>query len=486
MNSDFSAEEWETCLKVLKVIARNPDAIPDNDAIKGLLTKLYKRAKKENKSQVAVQRVHKILTNTSTFTQQRIQKLIQEQQGRFRVQRAFLSQSQLYQNYEHSVQDSMLSMESAEQWELPETQRCYICKTSYASLHFFYHLLCPDCAAYNYTKRGQSSNLQGRIVLITGGRIKIGYYTALKLLRDGATVYVSTRFPKDCASRFAKEKDFEQWHERLNILTLDLRNIPLVQQCIRYLTATLPHLDIIINNAAQTIKRPPEFYRHLLEFEAATDEQLEPTVRNTLVKHTPFAFVNTESELKPVSLETELLFPKGQLDKDGQQLDLREKNSWSSRLEEITPIEMLETQLVSVTAPFMLNSLLKPLMLKSPFERRFIINVSAMEGQFNRTSKTAYHPHTNMAKAALNMMTRTSAQDYARDGIYMNSVDTGWITQENPYPKKEQIFQESGFVPPLDEIDGMARIYDPIACGINNPEIPLFGHFLKDYKPYDW
>jgi NAD(P)-dependent dehydrogenase (short-subunit alcohol dehydrogenase family) len=146
---------------------------------------------------------------------------------------------------------------------------------------------------------------------------------------------------------------------------------------------------------------------------------------------------------------------------------------------------MLEVQLVNSVAPFLLNSRLKPLLIRSPFTRRFIVNVSAVEGQFAR-HKTVFHPHTNMAKAALNMMTRTAADDYARDGIYMNSVDTGWVTDENPTPRRIRNQDELGFFAPLDIIDGMARIYHPIAEGIDDKKEPLFGLFLKDYKACPW
>jgi NAD(P)-dependent dehydrogenase (short-subunit alcohol dehydrogenase family) len=138
---------------------------------------------------------------------------------------------------------------------------------------------------------------------------------------------------------------------------------------------------------------------------------------------------------------------------------------------------------VNTIGPYLLNSVLKPLLARSKLMPRFIVNVSAMEGQFARFEKTARHPHTNMAKAALNMMTRTSAQEFQEAGIYMNSVDTGWITDENPYPKRARM-RKSGFVPPLDEIDGASRIYDPIVRGIRG-EL-LSGFFSKDYAPTPW
>jgi NAD(P)-dependent dehydrogenase (short-subunit alcohol dehydrogenase family) len=179
-------------------------------------------------------------------------------------------------------------------------------------------------------------------------------------------------------------------------------------------------------------------------------------------------------------------FPPGEMDPDGQQVDRRPGNSWSLRQHEIGTLELLETHLVNAVAPFILCRRLKPLLLRSPFARRFIVNVSAMEGQFGRNTKTALHPHTNMAKAALNMLTRTSAADFAKDGIFMNSVDTGWITDEKPLDRREQYQEQVGFHTPLDVLDGMARIYDPIARGMSEPEEPLYGHFLKDYQPYPW
>jgi NAD(P)-dependent dehydrogenase (short-subunit alcohol dehydrogenase family) len=179
-------------------------------------------------------------------------------------------------------------------------------------------------------------------------------------------------------------------------------------------------------------------------------------------------------------------FAHHEVDHYGQTLDKRPSNSWSMRMHEVDTLELLEVQLVNAVAPYLLTAGLKPAMMRSPFPRRFVVQASAMEGQFNRQDKKEFHPHTNMAKAALNMMVRTSAQDFARDGIYMNAVDTGWITDEKPYPQASLRRDNRDFYPPLDIIDGMARLIDPIARGINEPETPLFGHFLKDFEPYAW
>ena len=150
----------------------------------------------------------------------------------------------------------------------------------------------------------------------------------------------------------------------------------------------------------------------------------------SIIKSANFQIAEKSENYPQEFVNENLLISKQDFDGHGQPKDYRSQNSWTSKLEEVSTLELLETQLVNVTSPFIINGKLKELLIKSPHERKFIVNVSAMEGQFNRKNKTCFHPHTNMAKASLNMMTRTSAQDFAKDGIFMNSIDTGWITEE--------------------------------------------------------
>lgn len=185
------------------------------------------------------------------------------------------------------------------------------------------------------------------------------------------------------------------------------------------------------------------------------------------------------------SLDVAEVFPEGKLDADLQQVDLRKTNSWRLRLGEIPTAEMIEVQLVNAVAPFVLINRLISLMRKDYTGQKHIINVSAMEGKFHRFKKEDRHPHTNMAKAALNMMTHTSASDFAKDGIYMNAVDTGWVTDEDPAELSKHKEEVHDFQPPLDIVDGAARVIDPLFDGINTGE-HWCGKFLKDYFPIDW
>lgn len=335
--------------------------------------------------------------------------------------------------------------------ELGKSRRCYVCKRPYRELHARYDALCPACAAFNAAKREQTRDLRDHTALLTGGRIKIGYHLGLKLLRAGARVVITTRFPNDASRRYAAEPDFSRFADRLELHALDLRDLRAVERFADRLARELPALHIVINNAAQTVRRPPEFYRQLMEGEG----QLA-------------VLGDRES------------FPPGLFDLHGQQVDLRPHNSWKQELGEISTVELLETQAVNAIAPFILINRLLPLIERTPGQK-YIVNVSAMEGKFDYPNKQSAHPHTNMAKASLNMLTRTSAAALAERGIYMNSVDTGWITNENPWPQTEAMKRE-GFEPPLDELDGAARVLDPIFR--EGP--PLWGQFLKDYVAATW
>ncbi|WP_093661486.1 SDR family NAD(P)-dependent oxidoreductase [Streptomyces wuyuanensis] len=383
---------------------------------------------------------------------------------------------------------------------LQRPRSCYICKTRYVEVDAFYHQLCQKCAAENRARRDARTDLTGRRALLTGGRAKIGMYIALRLLRDGAHTTITTRFPNDAIRRFKAMPDSDEWIHRLKIVGIDLRDPAQVVALADSVAAEGP-LDILINNAAQTVRRSPQAYSELVLAEGAplpAGELPAAEVIGTFGSggvDRVAALPGPRSEGLSAQDVTDLALVSGSaslarieagtaIDAGGLVPDLHDTNSWIQTVSEVDPVELLEVQLCNSTAPFILISRLRAAMAASPARRKYVVNVSAMEGVFSRGYKGAGHPHTNMAKAALNMLTRTSAQEmFDADGILMTAVDTGWITDERPHPDKVRLAAE-GFHAPLDLVDGAARVYDPIVRGEAGED--LFGCFLKDYDRANW
>ncbi|MCX4658542.1 SDR family NAD(P)-dependent oxidoreductase [Streptomyces uncialis] len=383
---------------------------------------------------------------------------------------------------------------------LQRPRSCYTCKARYVEVDAFYHQLCRDCAATNRTRRDAGADLTGKRALLTGGRAKIGMYIALRLLRDGAHTTITTRFPNDAVRRFKAMPDSADWMHRLKVVGIDLRDPAQVVALADSVSAAGP-LDILINNAAQTVRRSPQAYSELLAAESAPvpagelpAAEVIGTFGSGAVAALPAARTGglsaqdiTELALVSGSASLERIAAGTAIDAGGLVPDLHASNSWVQTVDEVDPVELLEVQLCNSTAPFILISRLRPAMtaaVAAGARRAYIVNVSAMEGVFNRGYKGAGHPHTNMAKAALNMLTRTSAQEmYDQDRILMTAVDTGWITDERPHPDKMRL-ADAGFHAPLDLIDGAARVYDPIVRGEAGED--LYGVFMKDYAPGKW
>lgn len=444
---DFTPQEWAACIKVLGVLKDDPYAVPDLHLIKGLVGKVHRNARKERRQDSKLQRREDDLSiKKQTYT------------------------------YNYQIGEAnKFSLENKESMTLHKPTGCYACGVQYKDIHPFYHRLCPECAAIHLAKRHQSADLNGRVAIVTGGRIKVGFATALKLLRDGATVIVTTRFPNDALLAFSQENDFQTWESRLILYGLDLRSLKSLDTFIEYVFEHFEALDILVNNAAQTIKYDSHYYQQLLHRE-----------RESAALLTAHHHIQKDCEL----LEGGLLIasadylPMIETDIFNQPLDKREHNSWTAKLSEVDTLELLEVNLINNIAPFILNSRLKPLLEQSSFPTRFIINVTSSEGQFSYANKTIFHPHTNMTKAALNMMTRTSAKDFADADILMNSVDVGWVSTGNPIEKKERL-ATNGHVMPLDIHDAAARIYDPIAMALNE-NINDWGKLFKNYTVVEW
>lgn len=519
----IDAEDMATTLRVIGMLHELPAGHPDIETVKRAAGTMYKRVRKARRAEARAAELGplreqdaKVLASTATGSPLRID---DETKG-----------IPLTSNVIGEVAG-----------ELNTPRGCYICHAKYTTVDAFYHWLCPNCAAMSHAKRHQRVDLRAKRALLTGGRAKIGMYIALMLLRDGAHLTITTRFPRDAARRFSELADSPEWIGRLKIVGIDLRDPTQVIALADEVAADGP-LDILINNAAQTVRRSPGAYSNLtageelplprdvklpqiVQFDRISDahpanlagtlaayqhthatDEAEPQPDAGRDVHAPGVTPADASHISPETHDpsrsaaamTSLALSAGQasleahqagtaVDAGGLLPDVVDTNSWKQKVEEVDPLELLEVQLCNSTAPFLLVSRLRPAMRAAVAQgarRAYVVNVSAMEGQFSRRYKGSGHPHTNMAKAALNMMTRTSAGEmFATDKILMTAVDTGWITDERPHHEKLRIAEE-GWHAPLDLVDGAARVYDPIVMGENG--IDQYGVFLKDFAEHPW
>ncbi|MFG3146064.1 SDR family NAD(P)-dependent oxidoreductase [Streptomyces sp. NPDC048243] len=475
-------ERLAVCLSVLdeldKIDVDHPDAIAVRRATAGVYRTVKQRRRQERR---AAKTAHdkQVTESTATGSAQRID---DETEG---------------------ILPSSVTEEGRIAGILQRPRSCYTCKTRYVEVDYFYHQLCQDCAALNRSRRDARADLTGKRALLTGGRAKIGMYIALRLLRDGAHTTITTRFPSDAVRRFKAMDDSADWIHRLEVVGIDLRDPAQAVSLAERIAAQGP-LDILINNATQTVRRLPSAYAALVEGESAPLPAGELPARHVIGAFNSGAVDGLTALPAGVSgldaqKVADLALVAGNasvvrhrdgtaIDAGGLLPDVVDSNTWVQTIEQISPVELLETQLCNYTAPFILISALRPQMAeaarKASAGRSYIVNVSAMEGVFGRGYKGAGHPNTNAAKAAMNMVTRTSAQEmFQTDGILMTSVDTGWITDERPHYDKLRLADE-GFHAPLDLVDGAARVYDPIVRGELGED--LYGVFLKDYAPGKW
>lgn len=330
---------------------------------------------------------------------------------------------------------------------------CLICRRR----NIDHYGICSDCAELNRKMRGTLCDLSGKFAAVTGGRIKIGYAICLRLLRQGASVIAVTRYPRSALENYMREPDYKKFKSRLYIIGFDLLHVDRIDELISQITGICGgRLDILVNNAAQTVKRSVEYYAALESHE----KELSLTSENLL----------------PIPLSGSVLSIAG-----NQLCDYGEtetENSWVRKPENISVREMLEVQLINVTAPFLLTNGLRRAMSYDTSINKFVINVSSVEGRFNSKQKLARHVHTNMAKASLNMMTHSLAADCARDKIFVYSCDPGWVS--NQFPPGYEI--SKSFEPYLSTDDGAARVLYPVTKNLNEEKVTDFGAFYKDYR----
>ena len=393
----------------------------------------------------------------------------------------------------------------------PETQRkitenkhfayCYECKTRIRSeqhRHITYNHMCMLCGNINMFKRDAKSAETGKIAVVTGARIKIGFETAVSLLRNGATVIATSRFVDDALTRYSEIPEYEEFKDRLFLYQLNMLNESNIKEFVAYVKETFGRVDYLINNAAQTIRRPREFYRievekydtiespqivhrnpqeiqMLLMSDTGRDLCLEDGTQNGKQEDDDTDNeAGNEQAIITLQQKLDKIFPPDKRDEFGQQIDLRTVNTWMLDLPDIDIKEVVEVFIINAIAPFILCQQFAGVMgyrteKKSTKDMSWIINVTSMEGVFNWKSKPSRHVHTNMAKAALNMMTRTCGQQYIDLGIVMCAVDTGWNNPQQP--------QSYDRATPIDCKDGSTRILDPIYRRLKRHSI-----VYKDFK----
>ncbi|MDT9591911.1 SDR family NAD(P)-dependent oxidoreductase [Nocardioides zeae] len=487
--------DMATALRVLREVSALPPDHPDVTTVKRAASYMYKLIKKTRRAEIRLERQQhdqRIIESTATGSAMRI-------------------------DDETAGIPLVSTAAGAFAGELITARGCYICKQDFTLVDAFYHWLCPSCAAMSHAKRDQRTDLTGKRALLTGGRAKIGMYIALRLLRDGAHLTITTRFPRDAVRRFSELEDSGEWLHRLKVVGIDLRDPTQVIALADDVAAAGP-LDILVNNACQTVRRSPGAYSQLVEMESAPlpegRELPEMVTFDRVSEAHPAAIAGalddvavahhdgesaehavaahnaaslTALALKAGNASLEAHLAGTAVDAGGLLPDVQLNNSWTQVVDEVDPLELLEVQFCNSIAPFLLISRLRPSMreaVRRGARRAYVVNVSAMEGQFSRRYKGPGHPHTNMAKAALNMLTRTSAGEmFETDQILMTAVDTGWITDERPHHEKLRIAAE-GWHAPLDLVDGAARVYDPIVRGEAGEDV--LGCFLKDYEPSPW
>ena len=394
-------------------------------------------------------------------------------------------------------------------------RHCYVCKQDYSGVHHFYDQLCLKCGELNYAKRTELADLSGRLALVTGGRVKIGYQRpqGVALRRPPDRQYaLSARFRDPLLQR-----------ARLRGVVRPARDLrsgsaPHAERrgFCRELLAREDRLDYIVNNACQTVRRPPAFYEHMMAGETAALETMPAATRKLVGSYEDLRdarpllgeaeaalsgdVVQTAAGLVAAAHLTQVpllpgeqdipaaLFPSGALDQDQQQVDRRATNSWRMLMADVPTVELLEVHLVNAVAPFVLNARLKPLMLRTgrarQAHRQRLGHGGTVLPHLRRPTsdiRTRTWPKPVSEHAHPHLGRRTIIDD----GIHMNSVDTGWVTDEDAEAIAARKTAVHRFHPPLDIVDGAARIVDPIITGANTGD-HVWGQFLKDYRPADW
>jgi NAD(P)-dependent dehydrogenase (short-subunit alcohol dehydrogenase family) len=370
-------------------------------------------------------------------------------------------------------------------------KRCYICRYSLTSAHPLYPALCNPCGEFNIAESSlslpENLELKGKTAVVTGGRINLGYHTALRLLRCGASVVVSTRYPLDAETRYLNEPDAEAWKDRLRVVGADFRAandvfalVEAIKQCLR--SWGTEKLDILINNAAQTLT-------DRIEKESAAirrEQQLLGDSGGQLVASSSYTPRIRGAGLFKTHRDA---LEAGSNGGDGTEVSTTvvesTKSSWTQSLHEIPYEDVISAYSVNSFVPLILLRELLPIMrrLQSGVgPAGHIINVSSREAlpehKPGHSAKAGHHVHTNMSKAALHMLTETEAAEaWTRYRVTVNSVDPGYMSADPMWMEKLGLGEGAC---PIGWEDGAGRVLWIVAKA--EMGVIIRGRFLKHFE----
>lgn len=404
---------------------------------------------------------------------------------------------------------------------------CYICQYLLLTHHPQYPSLCRPCGDYNLSSSALSLpdalHLEGKTALVTGGRLNLGFRTALRLLRCGAKVIVSTRYPRDAEVRYMQETDHLKWRDHLHVIGADFRAANDVFQLVHLTKGVLEgwhggrnaKLDILINNAAQTLTDSVKKEDSAVQRESKlrlespfpgnelllAKDSYTPRIRGgvhyskSLTSTSVHYLESTPKDINRASNQTSGTDSAGSEDCSLRQNDPNLKSSWSQSLHEVPYEDVISAHSVNTFVPLILLRELLPCMgipktdlvstERTSKPAAYVINVTSREGIFESSpqssAKNGKHVHTNLTKAALNMLTETEAAPAWRERrVAINSVDPGFMSAAPEVEERWKQREGKEWQCPIGWEDGAGRVLWPIAVS-ESGDGAVWGRFLKHF-----